>query len=173
MFWQLLKVQKLQKLLEHGIYDNVNADWFYHGKKLKIDSKVSLNRNLSLIVKDEYSETPRFLNEMVNKEYLSTPILTARKNLLKDLLQYAEEENLNYEDSKFPPQKSIYLGLLKATGIHREQNNAYSIHPNGVPGVYQNGPPIPNDLTQVVDAWDNLPKPVKAGILAMVREARK
>ena len=122
------EVQKLQKLLEHGIYDNVNADWFYHGKKLKIDSKVSLNRNLSLIVKDEYSETPRFLNEMVNKEYLSTPILTARKNLLKDLLQYAEEENLNYEDSKFPPQKSIYLGLLKATGIHREQNNAYSLN---------------------------------------------
>ena len=54
-----------------------------------------------------------------------------------------------------------------------EQNNAYSIHPNGVPGVYQNGSPIPDDLAQVVDAWDNLPKPVKAGILAMVREARK
>ena len=54
-----------------------------------------------------------------------------------------------------------------------EQNNAYSIHPKGVPGVYQNGPPIPDDLAQVVDAWDNLPKPVKAGILAMVREARK
>ena len=62
---------------------------------------------------------------MVNKEYLSTPILTARKNLLKDLLNHSEVENLNYDDSKFPPQKSIYLGLLKETGIHQAQNSTY------------------------------------------------
>ena len=62
---------------------------------------------------------------MVNKEYLSTPVLTARKNLLKDLLEHSEKENLNYDDRKFPPQKSIYLGLLKETGIHRAHNNAY------------------------------------------------
>ena len=119
------EVQKLQKLLEHGIYEKSNADWFYNGKKLKIDSKVSLNRNLSQIAKKEYSSTPRYLNEMVNKEYLSTPVLTARKNLLKDLLEHSEVENLNYDDRKFPPQKSIYLGLLKETGIHRAQNNTY------------------------------------------------
>lgn len=119
------EVQKLQKLLEYGIYEISNADWFYGGKKLKIDSKVTLNRTLSLIAKEEYPETPRYLNEMVNKEYLSTPILTARKNLLKDLLNHSEVENLNYDDSKFPPQKSIYLGLLKETGIHQAQNSTY------------------------------------------------
>ena len=119
------EIQKLQKLLEYGIYEISNADWFYGGKKLKIDSKVTLNRTLSLIAKEEYPETPRYLNEMVNKEYLSTPILTARKNLLKDLLNHSEVENLNYDDSKFPPQKSIYLGLLKETGIHQAQNSTY------------------------------------------------
>ena len=32
---------------------------------------------------------------------------------------------------------------------------------------------MPDDLAQVVDAWANLPKPVQAGILAMIDEAFK
>ena len=31
---------------------------------------------------------------------------------------------------------------------------------------------LPPDLASVVDAWDNLPEPIKAGILAMVEAAR-
>jgi hypothetical protein len=32
---------------------------------------------------------------------------------------------------------------------------------------------FPADLQQIVDAWERLPKPVKAGILAMVNAAEQ
>jgi len=35
------------------------------------------------------------------------------------------------------------------------------------------GGELPADLAAVVDAWDMLPRPVKDGILAMVRAAKK
>ena len=31
---------------------------------------------------------------------------------------------------------------------------------------------LPADLAAVVDAWDNLPEPIKAGILAMVKASK-
>ena len=63
-------------------------------------------------------------------------------------------------------------GSPKQNPAFPEHNKGISTQQKCVPGVYQNTP-IPDDLAQVVDAWDNLPKPVKAGILAMVREAQK
>jgi hypothetical protein len=32
---------------------------------------------------------------------------------------------------------------------------------------------LPDDLRKVIEAWDSLPKAVKAGILAMVKAARQ
>jgi hypothetical protein len=48
-----------------------------------------------------------------------------------------------------------------------------SMHSKGVTCVQQRRPTFPKDLTEVVDAWDNLPDAVKAGILAMVNATRQ
>ena len=63
-----------------------------------------------------------YKNELVNKEFLSPQISTARKSFLRHLLNNESLENLGFPNDKFPPEKSIYLTLLKKTGIHKLNN---------------------------------------------------
>jgi hypothetical protein len=95
-----------------------NTFWCFNGEPLKIHSEEAFNKKLSDICDQVYSKTPIFLNEMANKEVLSTPILTARKQLIKALIENGEYEDLKFSKSNFPPEKTIYLSLLKKTGIH-------------------------------------------------------
>lgn len=119
------ETSKLEVLLDYDLFDSSKATWFYNGSELNISSKAVLNQTLSRVAERCYPNTPIYINEMVNKEHLTTPVLTARKNLLKDLLEYAGNYNLGYENDKFPPQKTIYLSLINETGIHREENGHY------------------------------------------------
>ena len=54
-----------------------------------------------------------------------------------------------------------------------EQNPDRSTHPKCVPSVHLDRPGMPGDLALVVEAWDGLPEAIRAGILAMVKAARK
>ena len=66
-----------------------------------------------------YFSTPIYINEMVNKHKPSGAMSLARVNYLSHLLENSTEYNLGFEDSMFKPEKTIYLTLLKNTGIHR------------------------------------------------------
>lgn len=119
------EVNKLEKLLDTDLYNTSTTTWIYNETVLEITSKAVLNKFLSQVANEAYPDIPRYTNEMVNRQHLSTPILTARKHLIKDLLDNTIDSNLGYEDTKFPPQKTIYLSLIKETGIHREENGHY------------------------------------------------
>jgi hypothetical protein len=54
---------------------------------------------------------------LLNKHKISPSIHTAKKNYFRALVNNWGEENLGFEDSKFPPEKTIYLTLLKENGI--------------------------------------------------------
>lgn len=105
--------------------------WLYSGQDIFIKSKTDFNKKLSLICEEKFGQTPRFRNELANREYLSTPIMTARKALLSDLLENTHLKDLGYDSERFPPQKTIYLSLLRETGIHRILED----------GVYELGEP--------------------------------
>jgi len=111
------------KQLEKFVLDNlfVSNDqnvWYYNGLPRAIESKKSLNKMLSIICNEEFESAPNLKNELINKEFLSPQILTARKALLRYLLSNETLENLGFPEDKFPPEKSIYISLLKDTGIH-------------------------------------------------------
>jgi hypothetical protein len=59
---------------------------------------------------------------MVNREYLSSPILTARKALIRQMINLGDQIDLGFSSTLFPPEKTIYLSLLKNTGIHRTES---------------------------------------------------
>ena len=113
--YQILKLKDI--LLEH-IYEKNNS-WINNGEKLSIKNKNELNHTLSNISEQNFSKTPFFRNELINKEFISTPIKTARKRLLREVLNNEAKENLGFPENKFPAEKSIYLSLLKATGVHQ------------------------------------------------------
>lgn len=119
------ETSKVEKLIDKDLFDTSKATWFYNKTTIDIKSKAALNKILSRIADLSYPNTPTYINEMVNKEHLTTPVLTARKHLLRDLLDNAENADLGYANDKFPPQKTIYLSLIREVGIHREENDLY------------------------------------------------
>ena len=115
-------LQQLENLVINNLFNNDKNVWINDGNTEPINSKHKLYEWLTNICYKIYNQTPIFNNELVNKQFLSTPINTARKYLVRNLLEHGHEENLGFPKEKFPPQKAIYISLLKETGIHRENS---------------------------------------------------
>jgi hypothetical protein len=122
-------INKLNWLVLQNLFSNNKENaWFYKGKSENVTSKKHLNSLLSKICDSEFEKTPRLKNELINRENLSPQINTARKFLMRKILEFENEPTLGFEESKFPPEKSIYFSLIKNTGIHRASNNIFSYH---------------------------------------------
>ena len=111
-----------QNLLNHYILNNLYSKksdliWIYKGVEIKINSKKNFNKLLSQICIQVYSQTPVFKNELVNKNKISNSIHTAKKSYLKALVNNWNKPDLGFASDKFPPEKTIYLTLLKEQGI--------------------------------------------------------
>lgn len=119
---ELLNMSVLNTLFSY----NSDVVWVYKGEVINISSKAAFNKRLSEICDQVYCDTPVYINEMVNKHKPSSAISTARVNFLSHLLDNnGTEENLGFEEGKFPPEKTIYLTLLRNTGIHRRLGREY------------------------------------------------
>lgn len=116
-------LNNLKEVVVNQIFDRKLNVWIHKGTKKVISNKHKLHKWLNEICYQIYSETPKLKNELINKEYLSAPINFAKKNLIRALLENKAKVNLGFEDSKFPPEKAIYISLLQQTGIHRKQKN--------------------------------------------------
>ncbi len=99
------------------IIENDNQ-WIFDGKDINIQSKKELNIELSKVCEYIYFKEPTYKNELINREFISSQISTARKKLLLQMLNYSSEEGIGFEEDKFPPEKSIYVSLFEDKGIH-------------------------------------------------------
>ncbi|MEL6721063.1 MAG: hypothetical protein AAFP82_20350, partial [Bacteroidota bacterium] len=94
----------------------------YNGKKLSIKGRKTFNQTLSKIIEDVYSFTPALRNELMNKTKVSSSIHLAKKHYIGKLIKSWNKPSFGFEDKKFPPDRTIYITLLKETGIHYELN---------------------------------------------------
>lgn len=119
------------RLLNHYILANIYAGeqssiiWYFKGKKQTISNQRSFNHLLSKICAEVYPYTPVYINEMVNKSKLSGALSLARKGLLKNITEHWSDEELGFDRSKFPPEKTVYLSLLRQTGMHQRQDDGF------------------------------------------------
>lgn len=124
-------LQHNRNLLNHAVMDSLYnpelVDWYFQNEKLTITNRTKLTQVLSEICERIYSKTPRFRNEMVNKTKLSGQLITARRNLVAGLLERAGQENIGFNETQFPPEKTVYLSLLKETGIHAENKGLWQL----------------------------------------------
>ena len=84
---------------------NKDIVWIYNGKEIIIENKTHFNKMLSLICEEVYSQTPIFINEMVNKHKPSSAMSLARVKYFEKLLDESSVEDLGFEIEKFPPEK--------------------------------------------------------------------
>lgn len=122
-------VESQIRLLNHYITDSIysgskDVKWFFNGEEKKIADKKEFNKLLSQVCNIVYDATPIFKNELVNKHKISSSIHTAKRNYFKALANDWDKDNLGFDDSKFPPEKTIYLSLLKENGISPIRENS-------------------------------------------------
>ncbi len=120
-----------QILLNHYVLDTLynqnDVEWICNGKKIALKNKKELNKQLSIICDNVYAETPVIKNELFNKHKPSGVISRARKNYFKALTTDFDKEDLGFDDTKFPPEKTIYYTLLRKNGIHIETESGYTL----------------------------------------------
>lgn len=117
-------VEYEKSLLNKSVTDSLfsdNVQWVFNGEYIdSIRSQKDLMKFLSVISDTIYNATPVFKNELINKHRLSGTMSVARQNYLTALIENSDKEDIGFDKDKFPPEKSIYLTMLKSTGIHNE-----------------------------------------------------
>jgi hypothetical protein len=139
---ELSAIEEIQKnllnyYLYEGFYDVQSVKWYYKGEVQQFRNSKEFNTFLSAITDEIYFLTPKFISELANKTKLSGTISSSRRLLLDAILERENEENLGIDG--FPPQKSIYLSLLKQTGIHQATENGWSLREITDPLLDHNG----------------------------------
>ena len=122
--------ESLTSLLNHQVIDALftkDVEWYYQGKKIKIPTKKALYKRISQVCKKVYDKTPVFRNELINRHFISGNIATSKKILFEHLVNSYHKEDLDFSKDHFPPEKTIYLTLLKNTGIHSFDRGGYSL----------------------------------------------
>ena len=125
-------VESQIRLLNHYITDSIytgskEVKWFFKGEEKKIADKKDFNKLLSQVCSSIYDATPVFKNELVNKHRISASIHTAKRNYFKALANNWDKENLGFEEEKFPPEKTIFLSLLKENGISPIREGSFDV----------------------------------------------
>lgn len=122
------QIRLLNYYITDSIYSNSqDVKWYFNGEEKKIANKKDFNKLLSQVCSIVYNATPIFKNELVNKHKISSSIHSAKRNFFKALSNNWDKENLGFEDSKFPPEKTIYLSLLKENGISPIRENSLDL----------------------------------------------
>jgi len=119
-----------KSLLNKSVTDSLfsdNVQWVFNGECIdSIRTQKDLMKFLSVISGTIYSATPVFKNELINKHRPSSTMSVARQNYLNALLENRNKEDIGFDKDKFPPEKSIYLTMLKSTGIHVSEDNVFA-----------------------------------------------
>ncbi len=121
-------VRLLNQQVLGGLYgEEDDVVWFFNGEQKRFRDSQELNQCLSEIVGTYYKGTPTLENELINRSKISSAINTARGNYLRQLLNHWDEADLGFDATKFPPEKTIYLSLLKSVEIHQQIGDSWGL----------------------------------------------
>lgn len=96
------------------------ARFYYQGQRTDIEGVSDLTRYASELADRIYAESPRIINELLNRGAPSANAVAAQKSLLKAMVLRAGEEHLGFMG--FPPERGLYDSILKETGLHACEN---------------------------------------------------
>ncbi|NOQ63080.1 MAG: hypothetical protein GQ582_01045, partial [Methyloprofundus sp.] len=116
-------------LLSQIIDQPAQNRWVWQGETLAIESKKTLQQQLSNILEKIYAKAPIIKNELINRHKTSAQANSAKNKLVTALLNNSALPDLGFDAKKYPPEKSIYRALFKETGIHREQSGHWQLMP--------------------------------------------
>ncbi len=112
-----------------GLDPSANAElsWFHLGRECKLCDRRELLAYLSTVCDRLYAKAPWIHNELVNRHELSSAAMKARTRLVELILEAGSEPQLGLDPRTTPPEKSMYLSVLHAGGVHREEAGVLAI----------------------------------------------
>jgi len=99
--------------------------YIWGNKNLKQIKWTALNKELSRRFDNLFSKTPIIQNELINKEKPSPSATVGIKRLIKAIVGHSTEAGIGIQGTG--PEKSIYINVIKKTGIHRKVEKRYVI----------------------------------------------
>lgn len=118
--------------LDKILYEScLNSRVYFKGNEYIYNSKV-IQRLLTEISEESYPDTPILnnytLNHTISNKTTNTTIV---KGLFRKLLGEFDKKDLDF--AKFPPEKALYLSIVKPAGIHRKIDDEYKLcEPNNL-----------------------------------------
>jgi len=101
--------------------------WIHKGEELHFSSARDLSGTMSDLCDRAYRDAPIVKNELINRRSLSSAVAAARRNLLECMWQNSDQEQLGIEG--YPPELSIYLSVLQASGLHHQEGGHWAFGP--------------------------------------------
>lgn len=109
--------------LEHSLNiqrmgEDIGCRWYHQGRDVTAQTVRGLSHLLSQVCDSLYHASPRLRNELINRRTLSSQGAAARRNLIQAMLTRSDQPQLGIQG--YPPERSMYESLLKATELHRQ-----------------------------------------------------
>jgi len=114
------------------------ARCIHQGRDLTIASPRELNEALSSICDELYRDAPVIRNEIINRREPSSSAAAARRNLIEKMLLNPALPDLGI--LKNPPERSVYLSVLRSLGLHTEGTAGWHFTTDGRCAKQKAGP---------------------------------
>ena len=125
--WLSIAEQRSHTIFRSLMESPEHLTWHFDQPRV-INHRYDLQRELTRWVKNEcYPDAPTVRNELINCEKPSTSAVTGRKRLIDAMLSQANQEKLGIE--KTPAELSIYLSVLRRSGLHRKEQGHWGFFP--------------------------------------------
>jgi hypothetical protein len=125
--------------------------WYFGSEPRRIRDRRELSR---WVEETCYPQAPLIRNELINRERPSASASTGRKRLLAAMLAAMlaapDRDGLGIE--KAPAEKSLYLSLLRESGLHREHAGRWDFFP-----------PPPHDPCRLWPLWNTISDTLGSG----------
>ena len=129
---------------------NIRFSLLHKGKEVPLRSPRHFLEYISSVFDELYKNSPRIQNELINRVSISTTAASARQRLIDGILEHGDKFLLGMDPDKKPPEMSMYLSVLKASGLHSEIGGAWALQvPRNGKDVF-NLHPIFDELMQLI-----------------------
>ncbi|WP_292633452.1 AAA family ATPase [Novosphingobium sp. 28-62-57] len=91
------------------------------------DGERAVSALLSRVCDELYAAAPLITNELLNRNQVSSAAAAARMRLVERIFGSAELPDMGLPEAKAPPEKSIYLSIMKAGTLHVQTSTGFGL----------------------------------------------
>ncbi|WP_342618394.1 hypothetical protein [Rhodoferax sp. GW822-FHT02A01] len=106
--------------------DRAGLAYWHAGRAIPGGEFMNASQLASWLFNKIYDQTPRVVNELINKDKPASAIVLARQRMF-DVILSGDPERKICGESDFPPERLIHTTLLRETGLWREESGRWSL----------------------------------------------